>query len=73
MATPAPRTDTASSSIALICFPLYTCQMPDHPRRFPRPWTVEKTYTCFMVLDANGQKLAYVYFESEPGQRSAAN
>jgi hypothetical protein len=24
------------------------------------------------VLDANGQKLAYVYFESEPGRRSAA-
>ena len=40
--------------------------------RFPRPWTVEETYTCFTVLDANGQKLAYVYFESEPGRRSAA-
>ena len=42
-------------------------------RRFPRPWTIEETYTCFTVLDANGQKLAYVYFESEPGRRSAAN
>jgi hypothetical protein len=27
-------------------------------RRFPRPWTVEETYTRFTVLDANGQKLA---------------
>jgi hypothetical protein len=46
--------------------------MPDHPRRFPRSWTIEETYTCFTVLDANGQKLAYVYFENQPGRRSAA-
>ena len=50
----------------------YTCPMPDHPRRFPRPWTIEETYTCFTVLDADGQKLAYVYFESEPGRRNVA-
>ena len=28
---------------------------------------------CFIVRDANGQALAYVYFEDEPGGRSAAN
>ena len=41
-------------------------------RRFPAPWTVEETDACFIVLDDNGQALAYVYFEDEPGRRSAA-
>ncbi len=42
------------------------------PRRFPRPWTVEEQPACFVVHDHNGQKLAYVYCEDEPGRRSAA-
>jgi hypothetical protein len=42
------------------------------PRRFPPPWTVEELDACFVVRDHNGQALAYVYFEDEPGRRSAA-
>ena len=42
-------------------------------RRFPPPWTVDETDACFIVRDKAGQKLAYVYFEDEPGRRSAAN
>jgi hypothetical protein len=39
------------------------------PRRFPLPWRVEETDACFIVRDANGHALAYVYFEEEPGRR----
>jgi hypothetical protein len=42
------------------------------PRRFPPPWRVEELNTAFVVRDDNGQKLAYVHFEDEPGRRSAA-
>jgi hypothetical protein len=43
------------------------------PRRFPPPWSIEELNdTCFIVRDSNGQKLANVYFEDEPGRRSAA-
>jgi hypothetical protein len=36
-------------------------------RRFPPPWTGEELDACFVVRDHNGQQLAYVYFEDEPG------
>jgi hypothetical protein len=35
--------------------------------RFPPPWTVEETARCFIVRDANGRALAFVYYEDEPG------
>jgi len=42
------------------------------PRRFPPPWKIEElNNACFVVSDANGQKLAYIYFEDEPGRRAA--
>ena len=39
--------------------------MPNN-RRFPPPWIAEKTEACFIVRD-------HIYFEDEPGRRSAAN
>ena len=41
-------------------------------RRFPPPWSVEESDACFVVKDSAGQKLAYVYYEEEPGRRSSA-
>ena len=43
-------------------------------RRFPPPWTIdEMNDACFIVKDAGGHALAYVYYEEEPGRRAAAN
>ena len=41
-------------------------------RHFPPPWSAEETEACYIVRDTNGQALAYVYFEQEPGRRGAA-
>ena len=43
-------------------------------RRVPPPWTFEEANSaCFVVKDANGFAVCYVYYESEPGRRTAAN
>ena len=41
-------------------------------RCFPPPWAIEELNASFVVRDNGGQKLAFVYFEDEPGRRSAA-
>jgi hypothetical protein len=46
-------------------------------RRFPPPWSAEEIGAdvqrrAFVVKDSNGQSLAYIYYEEEPGRRSAA-
>jgi hypothetical protein len=39
-------------------------------RRFPAPWTVEKTQQTFIVRGHNGKPFAFVYREDEPGRRT---
>ncbi len=41
-------------------------------RRFPPRWSAEDHAACFIMKERDGQALAYVYFEDEPGHRSAA-
>jgi hypothetical protein len=38
----------------------------------PTTWFVEDIGAAFKVCDSTGQALAYVYYEEEPGRRSAA-
>jgi K+/H+ antiporter YhaU regulatory subunit KhtT len=38
-------------------------------RRFPPPWSVENHVESFVVRDATGQALAFVYWEDEPQRR----
>ena len=43
-------------------------------RRFPQPWTHEDhNDACYIVKDANGVAIAYVYYEQDHGRRTAAN
>jgi hypothetical protein len=50
--------------------------LPAH--RLPPPWSVDEADSkldrrCFIVRDANGQALPYVYFEGELDRRSAVH
>jgi hypothetical protein len=39
-------------------------------RRYPPPWKIEEGSESYVVTDATGQRLAYIYFENEPQRRS---
>jgi hypothetical protein len=41
-------------------------------RGFPPPWSIKDLGAAFVVKDSARHKLAYVYYEEEPGRRSAA-
>jgi endo-1,4-beta-D-glucanase Y len=41
-------------------------------RRFPPPWSVEDIGAALVVRDHNGKGLAYIYYEEEPGRRTAS-
>ncbi len=40
-------------------------------RRLPAPWTLTEKGEAFSVADANGQVLAWIYFEDEETRRSS--
>jgi hypothetical protein len=45
-------------------------EMPD--RTFPPPWSSEEHSAYYVIRDRNGQGLAYIYYENEPGRGSKA-
>jgi len=41
-------------------------------RRFPAPWSAELQPNYYVVRDADGQQLAYIYYSNDPERRAAA-
>jgi hypothetical protein len=39
-------------------------------RRYPPPWKIEEATESYIVTDARGQRLAFIYFEDEPQRQS---
>jgi hypothetical protein len=35
-------------------------------RRYPAPWKIEEATESYIVTDASGHRLAFIYFEDEP-------
>ena len=49
-----------------VCRRRYDLSFMPSARRFLPPWSVDEQEACFIIRDANGQALAYVYFKDEP-------
>ena len=41
------------------------------PRRFPPLWSIDEQTESFIVKDATGLLVAYVYFEDEPQRQTS--
>jgi hypothetical protein len=51
---------------------MYLVRMTDPPRRFPPPWRADKISGRYVVRDATGQAIAYLYSrENEADTRQA--
>ena len=48
-----------------------TDQTPD--RRFPRPWRVRESGESFIVEDATGFPVAFIYFEDEKSRADVSH
>jgi hypothetical protein len=48
------------------------CRHGRRPRRFPAPWRADKSPGGYVVRDADGQALAYVYSRQDPNEARQA-
>jgi K+/H+ antiporter YhaU regulatory subunit KhtT len=46
--------------------------MPEPPRRFPPPWHADPMPGGYVVRDANGQALVYLYSRDNPAEARQA-
>ena len=55
--------------------PAYSASMidPTPDRRFPRPWRVRESGESFIVEDANGFPVAFIYFEDEKSRADVSH
>jgi hypothetical protein len=51
---------------------LVTCNATPEPRRFPPPWHDDKMPGGYVVRDANGQVLPYLYSRDNPDEARQA-
>jgi hypothetical protein len=47
--------------------------MAESPRRFPTPWRADTIPGGYVVRDANGQSLAYIYSRDNEAEARQAN
>jgi hypothetical protein len=66
-----PSTGTRRFAAAAARVSSRTCIGRPSSRRVPPPWLVDEQDACFILRDANGWALAYVYFADESGRRAA--
>jgi len=59
------------ASLIVSCTPLIL-NLRSASQSCPPPWSAELQPNYYVVRDANGQQIAYIYYECEPGRRSAA-
>jgi hypothetical protein len=53
------------SWLTYVLFSFYSPGMAATRRRYPPPWRVEERRESYIVTDAMGKPLAYVYFDDE--------
>jgi hypothetical protein len=58
------RNGTSGAAVTL------AATMPNMPRVFPSPWSIDEHEDCFVVRDAKGLALAQIYFEDEDSKRT---
>ena len=64
--------ERGSRLFSIRAFPRHLSTIRAGIAELPPPLGDRRVRGIFIVRDANGQALAYVYFEDEPGRRSAA-
>jgi hypothetical protein len=64
----ARRRDRGPDVASRPALPLHKRRHEEQPRRFPAPWHADKMPGGYVVRDANGQALVYLYSRDNPDE-----